>query len=719
MAGHTVYLCEKPDQGRHIAKALGGGTPTSGGINGPDWSVTWGFGHLLTPYMPQDYNEELKRWSWETLPIVPQKFEFKPKDGMSGKQLSAVAGFFKKATAVVISTDADREGELIAYEILNRIKWTGPTSRLWLSDLTIPAVQTALANLKKAEETKPLYWAAMARTYADWLVGMNMSRASTLKLAAPGSKPMSVGRVQTPVLALIVDLERKITGFKPEDYFEISAEVSTASGKIRMRYAPAPEKRLKDRAQAETLRARAEGARGPLRVRTEAKRQGPPALMDLNALQQECNGRFGWSADKALQVIQALYEQHHLLTYPRTDCQVLPEEHKGNIPTITGNLRAVPELQHLIPHLGSPVVRPSVYNDAKVTAHHAIVPTNKTPNLSELSADEKTLYLLVCKFWVAAHLPDMEYLQTTIELDASGVPLRASGRQVTKPGWKVAFQSAAGAETDVNADEKDKEKEAAEEENQTLPPLKDGEAAHVVKAILEAKKTKPPARFTEKTLLQAMKNVAAFVEDPAAKKTLKETSGIGTPATRANVIETLKARDYIRIKARQIQPTETAFVLIDAMRSVAPSYADPAMTARWEDVLEEIARGSDASLTKRFVDGIAGTVRKDVEAIRAADVKRMAAATGTPGGKPGGRPGGSGSGGSARGGQGGRTTPSGPGRIEGDWKAAIAAGSLLKVSFDDRDQAKALGARWDGDRKSWVAPKGVDLAPFRAAGFLA
>lgn len=697
MPKNTLYLCEKPDQGRIIAKALGGGKKVDGGISGPGWDVTWGFGHLLTPYMPHDYDENLKRWEWDPLPIVPPKFLFKAKDGMAKRQLGFIRKMLGAAGEVVISTDADREGELIAYEILNDLKWSGDTKRLWLSDLTLPAVQKALAALRDASETKPLYWAAAARTYADWIVGMNMSRAATLKLAAPGSKPMSVGRVQTPVLAMIVDLERKITNFKPEDYFEITAHVAAASGKVVMKYAPAPEKRIKDETQARALLAKVQGARGPLSVKTEAKKQAPPALLDLNALQQECNSRFGWSADKSLKVMQALYETHHVLTYPRTDSQALPEEHKTNIPIIAKNLSAVPELAHLLSNHAqieiAGTARSSVYNDKKVTAHHAIVPTNQTPDISKLSADEKKLFLMVSRFWLAAHMPDMEYLQTTIAMDANGVPLKASGRQITRQGWKAAFQSPSGEDQDAEQSEE----EVEEDPNATLPPLKDGETGTVDKAILDKKKTKPPARFTEKSLLQAMKNVAAYVEDSGAKKKLKETSGIGTPATRANVIETLKMRDYIKIKKRQLTPTETAFVLIDAMRATAPGYADPAMTAQWEDVLETISKAENMDLMKRFVGGIAKVVTTDVAAIKASGIKRMA-----------------GTGGNAK--KGGKTFAKG--RLEGDWKAKIAAGKPIKVPFDDKDKAKEMGARWDGDRKSWVVPEGTDEAPFKKAGWL-
>jgi DNA topoisomerase-3 len=690
MSGQTLYLCEKPDQGRIIAKALGGGTKAQGGITGPGWNVTWGFGHLLTPYMPQDYDESLKRWDWDALPIVPDKFLFKPKDTMATRQISNISKLMTGASEVIISTDADREGELIAYGILNKLKWKGYTQRLWLSDLTIPAVQKALANLRAASETKPLYWAAAGRTYADWLVGMNMSRAATLKLAAHGAKPMSVGRVQTPVLAMIVDLERKIENFKPETYFEIAATVATASGQLLMRHTPAPEHRIKDISAANALLSKVQGAQGPLSVKTESKKQSPPALMDLNTLQQECNSRFGWSADKSLKVMQALYETHHVLTYPRTDCSVLPEEHKENIPIIAGNLGVLPEFNHLSNAMSTPEVRSSVYNDKKVTAHHAIVPTNQSANMSTLSPDETKLYMLVSRYWIAAHMPDMEYLQTSINMDANGVRLKASGRQIIKQGWKLAFQSPSGVEENTS-DEEDLE----ENDNANLPPLKDGETGKVESAKLDKKVTKAPSRFTERSLLQAMKNIAAFVDDPAAKKRLKATSGIGTPATRANVIETLKTRDYIRLTKRQMKPTQTAFVLIDAMRATAPGYADPVMTAQWEDVLDEIASGKDPELMKRFVGGIAKAVREDVEKVKTSSVKRM---EGTGPKK-----------------SVGKTYTKG--RIEGDWKKAIENGTSLKVPFDKREKAKELGARWNAEKKTWVAPEGVDLAPFRAAGF--
>ena len=690
MKNHRLYLCEKPDQGKVVAQALGGGQKVDGGVAGNDWVVTWGFGHLLTPYHPQDYDADLKKWSWEPLPIVPKKFLFKPKDQKgSGQQIKKIEKLLAGASEVVISTDPDREGELIAYLILNRLQWSGPTKRLWISDLTLSSVKAKLQTLKDASETKPLYWAAMARMYADWIVGMNMSRAATLKLAAYGAKPMSVGRVQTPVAAMIVDRERKIKNFKPEDFFELTARVSTSNGSLTMRHAPSGDDKILKKSEIEELRNKASGATGPIAVKTEAKKQAPPKLFELNTLQQEANVRFGWSAANTLKVMQALYETHKVLTYPRTDCAVLPEEHKNNFATLSSNLAGISEIKHLAPRLGTPVMRSSVYDDKKVTAHHAIVPTNKTPVMTALSADETKLYLLVYKQWVAAHLPDMEYLQTSISFSANGVPFKASGRQITKTGWKDAFV-APGASTDTE-DESDDAVEKSPEDGQNLPPLKDGEAATANDVKIDSKKTKAPSRFTEKTLLAAMANIASFVEDPAAKKTLKETSGIGTPATRANVIETLKAREYIKVAKRQLVPTDTAFTLIDAMRKVAPAYADPVMTARWEDVLEEIASGQDK--VKAFVAGIAKAVERDVVAIKDSNVERMAAPAG----------------------QKSKFSGSGAKGNDAAYKKLISEGTPLKVNYDDREKAKAMGARWDPDRKTWVAPKGADLEPFKKA----
>ena len=719
MGGFRLYLCEKPDQARTVAKALGNPQAKDGYILADDNSVvTWAFGHLLEPKMPEDYNPDLKAWNWETLPFIPSPFEFKTRDARSQKQFRVISELFKKAGEIIVSTDADREGELIAYEIITQLRWKGPIRRLWLSDLTLPAVKKALAALRPGDETKPLYYAALARMCSDFLVGINMTRGATLKLRAPGGgKALSIGRVQTPTLALIVRQERKILTFKPTDYFELLAEVVTREGHVlRMRFAPPPEKRILDRSRAEALAQQASGGRGALSVEVEEKTQAPPALFDLNLLQQAANTAFGWSADHTLKIAQSLYDGTNgageaLLTYPRTDSSALPEEHTANIAPILSHLLRQPDLAHLRASCAKPLVRKSVYNDEKVTAHHAIVPTAHPADLSKLSGDERQLYMLVSRTFIASHLPDHRYMATSVGFDSNGVPFRATGRQPTVSGWKEAFQGGPSLEDKDEAGEDDEAKSP-------LPPVKDGDAAAARQVQVEKKTTTPPKRFTEKSLLQAMKNIAAYVEDAAAKQRLREKSGIGTPATRAGIIETLKARDYIKVQKRQLVPTDTAMSLIESIESAIPDYADPAQTAAWEDVLEAIELGK--ATAPRFIEAIAAKVRSDLATLKdRADLKQVAGgATRRPQGSQGGQ-----SGGPRRpqsGGQGGgQGGPPRPRMSDDERKAALSKGTPLKVSFGDKDKAKQLGAVWDGDRKVWVAPAGADLTAFRNAGFVA
>lgn len=682
-----VYLCEKAEQGREVAKALGISRKIPGGMEGDGVVVTWASGHLLTPYYPHEYNAEWKKFAWETLPINPGKFKYKPRDERAAKQMGFIKKILRDAQSVIIATDPDREGEHIAYLILNDLGWKGPLKRILTPDLSEQGLARSVRNFLPAEQTKPLFFAALARSYADWHVGMNMSRAFTLKLAAPGAPPMSVGRVQTPVLALVVDRENKIKNFKAEDYYEISATVAAAKGNLVMRYAPSVEKRIKDIAQAQKLRDRAQGAQGPIQVKVERKSEKPPSLYNQSLLAQHCNRKFGWTAEETLAVNQKLYDTHHLLTYPRSDCKLLPVDQKDLAPKVISALQGVEELSEPTHHFAAnePILRKSTYGPT--SAHHAIVPTEKVPDFSALTSKERDLYLLVARSFLAAHMPDMEYLQTTITMDANGVPLRASGRQITKPGWKAAFPASQTAKDEEDSNDKDPA------DSQTLPELTDGENGLVQRAEIDAKKTKPPRRYTEATLLAAMENIANEVDDPAAKKILKATTGLGTPATCAKMLETLKKREYVKVIKKEFVPQPSGFSLIEGIRSTAPTYADPIMTARWEQVLKDIEEGGGSELMQKFINGIIKMIANDLGVLREAEMKKMKAkATGTGASKA--------------------------GFIEGDWKAAIAEGTPLTVKFDDKNKAKKLGARWDAERTTWVAPKGFDLAPFKKAGFL-
>jgi DNA topoisomerase-3 len=714
-----VYVCEKPDQARIVAEALGGGRRVDGAYEGSGWAVCWAFGHLLEPAPPDAYDPALKAWDLAALPIVPEVFRFEPRDGKAAQQLKAIARTMRGAGEVVVATDADREGEMIGREILDRLGWKGPVLRLWLSDLTMPAVKRALAHLRPGSETVPLYHAALARTKADWLVGMNMSRAATLRFRQGPGKPLSVGRVQTPTLALIVRLERRIRDFRPEDFFEIVAEVESEGHRFRMRHAPPAEKRIRDAQAAEALARGLVGASGPLRVVQEERSLAPPPLFDLNGLQQEANGRFGWSADKTLKVAQRLYEERQLLTYPRTDCQVLPEDHRGHLAELLDVILSVPGLAPLAGRLAQPLIRPSVYNDRKVTAHHAIVPTAKRPDMGALDPDERLLWDLVARQFLAAHMPDHRFRATGIDLDARGTALRARGSVPVFAGWKEAFQGVPEADPKEDRDPSKGGAEDAEEESRDpLPPVRDGAPARVLSASAERKTTKPPPRFTEKSLLRAMKNIAAYVEDEAARRRLRQTSGIGTPATRAGIIETLKERGYVEVRRRQIVPTDVAMMLIEALEKVAPGYCDPALTAAWEDVLEDVAAGRRPM--EQFVQATVERIRRDVASVKAASggtvpgvvsasapASSAGASRGTPA-RAGGSAGGSG--------PPPRAAPAAASR--GRPGGGAEKGTPLTVRYEDKDRAKALGARWDAERRRWVAPPGADLAPFREAGFL-
>ena len=730
-----VYVCEKPNQAHIVAEALGGGRRGDGAFEGQDWAVCWAFGHLLETVPPDAYDPALKTWDLATLPIVPDTFRFEPRDRKAAEQLKVIGRIIKGADEVVVATDADREGEMIGREILDKLGWHGPILRLWLSDLTLPAVRKALARLRPGVETVPLYHAALARAKADWLVGMNMSRAATLRFRQGPGKPLSVGRVQTPTLALIVRLERRIRDFRPEDYFEIVADVESEGHRFRMRHAPSPDRRIRDAAAAEAIARSLVGATGTLRVIQEETSLPPPPLFDLNGLQQEANGRFGWSADKTLKVAQRLYEEKQILTYPRTDCQVLPEEHKGHLADLIRIVVSVPALAPLASRLAKPLIRASVYDDKKVTAHHAIVPTLKCPDVATLDPDERQLWELVARQFLAAHLPDYRFRATKIDLDARGTALRARGSVPVFPGWKEAFQGVPEADPKEDRDPA-KASEAEEESRDPLPPVRDGAPARVLSAVCEKKTTKPPSRFTEKSLLKAMKNIASYVEDEAARKRLRQTSGIGTPATRANIIETLKERGYVEIRKRQIVPTDVAMSLIDVLEKVVQSYCDPALTAAWEDALEDIASANDPSVSRsrmeQFITATIDRIRRDVASVKAAaggtvpGVATVLVPRRDPG-RAGSAPGRAAMSGGrapahamARGGARttsstalGRAPPSSP-RVS----SSPQRGTPLTVSFADKDKAKALGARWDAEGRRWIAPPGVDLAPFRKAGFL-
>lgn len=601
----TVYLCEKPSQAKDIARELGRVKQGDGFIETRGNSVvTWAFGHLLQLSEPTDYDPAWK--ARKTYPIFPDEFHYQVGKGKS-KQLNVIKRLLRGAATVVIATDSDREGEAIARLILEYCDYRREIKRLWLSALDPDSIRKGLQNLRSGESTYPLYLAARSRAQADWLVGMNLSRAAS-DLLGQSEVNLSVGRVQTPTLRLIVDRDLAIEGFVSVPFYEIAAETLSGEHRFTLFHRRAVGNYLLDKTEAERLLATLTGACGPLLVTEDRVKTGPPKLFSLSGLQRACNQRWGWSAEKTLKVAQSLYETHKVTSYPRSDCTYLPEEQVADVETILSHLQSLPWFKQQLPLSDPPQIRGNVFNSVKVaqSSHHAIVPTLQAATLVDLPKDELSAYELITASYVAALMPDQERDKKTIALDANGIRLAASGFTPVAPGWSAlpTFTRAARVTEPGN-------KREDEETSATLPPVTDGDDAKVVKASLINKQTQPPKPYTEGTLIADMSSVAKLVDDPQAKQRLKETSGIGTEATRAGIIEVLKKREFIRVEKRNLRSTEVGRALIQALPL---SISDPATTAAWEDALDAIAQREIAM--DAFMDAIRANIALHIQEIR-------------------------------------------------------------------------------------------------------
>ncbi len=587
-----LYLCEKPSQAKDIANVLGNPVHQKTHIKTDAGVVTWAFGHLLELVTPEVYDESLKRWSRETLPIIPDKFQLQPKE-KAIEQFHAIGSLLKQCSELIIATDADREGEMIAREILEHFNYQEKIARLWLSALDPDSIRKALSKLKSDSETRPLYDAALARSRGDWLVGINMTRAATLRSGEKGVS--SVGRVQTPTLALVVRRDREIENFKSKAYYELVADVSSENKKVSLRFAPREEERIFDRAVADTLSERAKGFTGVLKVTHERKKTSPPQLFSLAAFQIRANAQWGWSAEHSLKIAQLLYETHKVTTYPRSDCEFLPEEQIPDISIILSNLSHLDLFRGI--EIKEPLIRKTVFNTSKVTAHHAIIPTKVLPNLSVLSEDERNGFLLIARHYIATLMPDYEFDQTRISLKFNEkVSFSTFGNVPAIPGWKTVFG-----------------KEIDEEKTILLPDIQDGAQGTVERVTVEAKQTKPPARYTEGALIADMKSISKFVTDPAKKARLKETSGIGTEATRASILKTLHERGFLETQKKTVVSTDRGRRLIATLEQHLPLLIDPGETAVWEDALEAIASGEKT--VGEFTHSLAEQLRSYIETL--------------------------------------------------------------------------------------------------------
>lgn len=577
-----LFLCEKPSQGQDIGKVIGATKRGDGCLWNADNSlcVTWGFGHLVEQFQPEDYDPTYKYWSFDTLPIIPKKWEVAPKKE-GKKQYNIVIKLIKQATSLVIATDADREGEMIARELLELANYRGSLHRLWLSALDEASIRKALNSLKSNQDTLPLYYAGLGRSRADWLIGMNFSRLYTLLAQQQGysGSPLSVGRVQSPTLAMVVNRDREISNFVPVTHYALAVQLAASGNTFFALWVP-PESYCDEDGrclnvsvvqQAMQQIQQTESAK-VINVETKREKVSPPLLFALSDLQGECNRLFGMGAQQVLDIAQSLYETHKLTTYPRTDCGYLPEsqfaEVEGIIQCIL-NMDA--NLQKVSAHLNLKQ-KSRAWNDKKITAHHGIIPTAVRGNLAKLSPDELKVYDLIRRRYLTQFLPYFEADKTVVTLNCANHQLIARGNMVIATGWKMLF----GKTLD----------EPNNDDNQGLPPLFNNQLCPVQHCELKSLQTSPPNHYTEGTLLAAMKNAARFVTNEELKKRLRETEGLGTEATRAGVIETLLQKGFIKKKGKSLIATNEGCALIDSLPELLKN---PGLTALWEQALNQIA----------------------------------------------------------------------------------------------------------------------------------
>lgn len=578
-----LFIAEKPSLGKGIAEYLPGTKSKGNGcIVCGDTVVTWCFGHIFEQEEPDFYTPDTvpttpkgkKKWRFDELPIFPKTWKRKPKDDAKA-QIKIIRDLLKKADIVVNAGDPDREGQLLVDEVLEELGWRGQTQRIWLAALDEQSVKKALNNLKDNAEYQPLRNSAEARGRADWLTGMNLTRAFTLRNT--GSGVLSVGRVQTPTLALIVARDEKIEHFKPKDFYvpRIQTEGFWSSWILKEdANGVDAEGYLTDRNVAEGLAKRAQAAKSAVVASFDSseKQQGAPLGFSLAELQKTCSAKFGMSAQSVLDAAQALYETYKAATYPRTDCRYLPEEQfseSGAVIKMLSGRGFDKEAQG-----ADPARKSAIWNTGKVTAHHAIIPTGTVQG--QMPAEVARVYDLIVRAYLAQFYPAFVYRATKVILNCAEESWGATGKVPVKPGWKAVY----------GMEEEDGEDEAPS--SNAIPVLKKGQTLTVTATDVESKQTKPPARFNDGTLIEAMSNIHKVVEDPEAKKKLKETSGLGTEATRANTIETLLTRGFIERKGKQVISTSTGRGLIHVLPK---ELTDPVLTARWEDALSGISEG--------------------------------------------------------------------------------------------------------------------------------
>ena len=595
----SLVLAEKPSVGRELGRVLKCNKKGNGFLEGDKYIVTWALGHLVTLDAPEGYNPEWKKWTMETLPMLPKHMKLSVIKG-SGKQFKIVKEqmYRKDVNEIIIATDAGREGELVARWIIDKAHVKKPIKRLWISSQTDKAIRDGFNNLKDGRAYDNLYHAAECRAEADWIVGLNVTRALTCKHNAQ----LSAGRVQSPTLAMIVQREEDIKNFKPKEYYTVDIKTD----KCNFTWVNKDNNsRIFNREFSEKLVSKLKGKDGEIINVTESnKKKYSPALYDLTELQRDCNKMFGYSAKQTLNIMQRLYENHKLLTYPRTDSRYLTKDIVG---TIKDRLKAIAigEYRSLATELLNKDIKgnKSFVDDSKVSDHHAIIPTEERGNLANLSLEERKVYDLVVKRFLSVMLPPFEYIQTTLEGKVNGERFIAKGKVVKSKGWKKVFDREEDEESDIK--------------EQELPKLNKGDKFTVKEVVEKKGETKPPARFNEGTLLSAMENPHKYINvDKESAKTLGETGGLGTVATRADIIDKLFNSFVIEKKGKDIIPTSKGKQLIDL---VPKELKSPLLTAKWEGELDKISKGKEDP--RKFTKEMRNYATALVEAVKQENAK--------------------------------------------------------------------------------------------------
>lgn len=597
--GKSLVLAEKPSVGRELARVLGCKRGGEGYLEGDRYVVTWALGHLVTLADPDVYEKKWEKWDMADLPMLPPNMKLVV-IGQTARQYKVVQSLMKRGdiSELIIATDAGREGELVARWIMIKAGWKKPTKRLWISSQTDKAIKEGFAKLRPASEYDNLFRSAQARSEADWIVGLNVTRALTCRHNAQ----LSAGRVQTPTLALIVDREKEIRNFVPREYYGVRLKAGGFSATYRDKNNNA---RSFDRNVMEKIASACEKGECVLtQVRKMRRQTPPPAAYDLTELQRDANKRYAYSAKETLNLMQSLYEQHKLLTYPRTDSRYISDD---VVPTLPDRIKAVmvdsykPFAQEIMRN--RPLKTKYLVNNAKVTDHHAIIPTEESPDLWKLSGPERNIYDLVVRRFLAVLMAPYEYEEVELTLNCGGHNFTAKGKIVLNQGWKAVYDRNFSFEEE-------------EDDSQSLPDVRQGQRLKVSSVQVTTGKTPPPPRYTEATLLTAMEHPQTQVQDKEQRKILEETGGLGTPATRADIIEKLFSAFYIERRGKELVPTSKGMQLVE----LAPKDLRSAtLTAKWEDRLSRIAKGQERDF--KFIEEMRAYAGKLVNDVKLSEAK--------------------------------------------------------------------------------------------------